>query len=223
MLPITTLKRVKLDHPDAASTAVRHLGVYLDENLSFKRHAEIILAKLSRAVYMINRVKHFLPKKALKAIYYSLFHCHITYCPTILNCIPNPLLEKMVRLQKKAIRLVNGSPYCAHTEPIFIELQILPIKSIIERSTLLFMHSIFHEYAPLSYHGHWSKQNEREIGYELRNGDDFILPFARTEALKKLPLFSFAKIWNNGDENKYIRNRFTYTQALNQFFQPTNT
>lgn len=169
---------------------------------------------------MINRVKHFLPKKALITLYHSLFHCHISYCPTLLNCIPSTLLGKMVRLQKKVIRTITSSHPRAHTQPLFTDLGILPLEDVVKKATIVFMHSIFHDYAPPSYLGHWTRFDERVTGYNLREGDDFVVPFARTESVKKLPLYIFAKIWNMASPNKYIRNRYTFCQAISQEFQP---
>ena len=39
--------------------AVKMLGVYLDEHLSFSFHCTKVMKKVSSALYMINRAKHF--------------------------------------------------------------------------------------------------------------------------------------------------------------------
>lgn len=217
---VTILNRIHNDHQDPHYQSIRHLGILLDENLTFKNQAENLIAKLSRASYMLNRVKHLLPKKALVTLYHSLFHCHLSYCPTLLSCYPSQLLDKIVKLQKKVVRTISNSSYAAHTAPIFQTLLVPPVHSIISKSITQFMHPIFHKYSDQSFTNHWTRFDERLTGYNLREGEDFVLPFARTEALKKLPFYNFAKVWNNASANKYIRNRLTFQIAIHSELFP---
>jgi hypothetical protein len=46
---------------------------------------------------MMNRVKNVLPAKALKFIYYALFHLHPLYCPTIISITSNNNINKMIK------------------------------------------------------------------------------------------------------------------------------
>jgi hypothetical protein len=77
--------------------------VYFDETLSLNRHVEALATKLSRAIYMLSRVRNILPAKALKSIYYALFHSHLLYCPTVIACTSNANIEKIVKMQKKPL------------------------------------------------------------------------------------------------------------------------
>jgi hypothetical protein len=49
------------------------------------------------------------------------------------------------------------------------------------------MHSYVYDYAPKSFANTWVKNNQRETQHNLRNNDDFMLPMARIELLKKYP------------------------------------
>ena len=59
--------------------AIKFLGIYIDRHLTWKKHINIICSKISKATFVINRVKHFLPHCALKSLYYTLIHSHMTY------------------------------------------------------------------------------------------------------------------------------------------------
>jgi hypothetical protein len=65
---ISEIERVHDNHPDKELRAYKTLGVYFDEHLTFARHVEVLIAKLSRAIYMLGRVKNVLPTAALKSI-----------------------------------------------------------------------------------------------------------------------------------------------------------
>jgi hypothetical protein len=80
--------------------AIKHLGVYFDENLDFKYHINTISNKLSRALYSLCSVKKILPLKALKTLYYSLFHCHLIYAIEIWSSTSSSFLQPLL-LNKK--------------------------------------------------------------------------------------------------------------------------
>jgi hypothetical protein len=156
-----------------------------------------LVAKLGRAVFMINRDKNLLPQNALITLYHSMFHCHLLYCASLISCTNKNNVEKIAKLQKKAIRIATHSHHLAHTEPIFTSLEILPLHSIITKARLLFMHSIYHGYASTAFQGQWTQNADREVPYHLRNGIDFALPRVNYSCLQKLPFYSFAETWNN--------------------------
>ncbi len=118
--------------------------------------------------YQINKVKNILPLSALKTLYYSLIHSHLTYCTSIYSCTTKKKLEKLAKIQKKAIRIITKSVYNAPTANIFSDLKILPLDKLILQSNLSLMHSIHHEYAPVALLNLWPKNADRNTDYELR-------------------------------------------------------
>jgi hypothetical protein len=99
--------------------AMRFLGVFFDPSLNFKYHVQQIMLKVSRALYILRTVKNVLTPIALKALYYTLFHCHLIYAMPIWT-ICNLQLQKDLHIkQKMAIRTVAGLKYNDHTEPTF--------------------------------------------------------------------------------------------------------
>ena len=74
--------------------------------------------------------------------------------------------------KKKAIRIITKSEYNAHTVPLLFDNEILPIDKSIKMAKLLFMHSIFYDYAPRSFMHMWTRNNERQHAHNLRNDND---------------------------------------------------
>ena len=141
--------------------AVRFLGVYFDPNLNFQFHIKTIVSKLSKALYILRSAKNLLTKKWLKAIYYSIFHCYLVYCVPIWSCTSQKSINNLFVMQKKAVRLISGSRYNAHSEPIFKELGILPLNKIIEFFNLQFMHNFVQGFLPISFNNVWVTNEER--------------------------------------------------------------
>jgi len=58
---------------------IKFLGLTLDNSLSWKKHIEAIVPKLSAATFAMRVVQSFLSLDSLKLIYYSYFHSILTY------------------------------------------------------------------------------------------------------------------------------------------------
>lgn len=82
---------------------VRFLGVLIDPALSFQPHVKYISNKLSKSLYILRKVQNLLTEKALKAIYFSLFHCNLIYCLPIWSTASQSILKQIILLQKKLL------------------------------------------------------------------------------------------------------------------------
>ena len=61
---------------------VKYLGVYLDNNLTWKPHIEYLCTRLSGASYLLIKLRHNVDQKTLIAVYNSkLLFIHIYNTP----------------------------------------------------------------------------------------------------------------------------------------------
>ena len=88
-----------------------------------EKHINIISSKIYRAIFEINRLKHFLPYNALKTLYYTLIQIHLTYGVHAWG--NGNTVIKLQTLQKRALRIINNKRYRSHTDPIFKSENIL--------------------------------------------------------------------------------------------------
>ena len=90
------------------------LGLTINENMTWNSHIRKISNKISRVVGIMNRLKHVLPQSALKLMYDSLINSHLQFCTTACGYQCN----RVTKLQKRALRIMCGAKYNAHTEPL---------------------------------------------------------------------------------------------------------
>jgi hypothetical protein len=150
---VVPLERYHNEHVNPDCRAYKLLGIYLDEKLNFNYHTNFLCNKLNRSLFCMRRAKNFLTPTALKTLYFAFIQSHLNYCPIILSSNSQQNFNQIKLIQKKAIRIITGSTYTAHTAPLFAQLQILPYELIIKQAKLLFMHSIEYNYAPHSFLG----------------------------------------------------------------------
>ena len=109
---------------------VKSLGLYLDKNLTWSKHINICKSKIACSIYAINRMKHIIPKKYLRNLYFSVIHPYLTYGIPIWGSTYNVHKNKLFIMQKRIIRIIAGAKYNEHTNPLFHELHILKLDDL---------------------------------------------------------------------------------------------
>ena len=136
-------------------------------------------------------------------------------CNNILSICNKTTLDPLIKIQKKAIRIVCKESYNTHSNPLFKEHNILPIKEQIEYSSLMFMHDYLHDQLSPSFMFTWVRNNQLHENYQLRNGNNIHIRPHRYEYLKRHPILNFASLWNDlGNDVKDIDNRKKFSNTI---------
>ena len=85
---------------------IKFLGVTIQSNLKWNKHCSIKAQKIIQAVSAMVRLKNILPCHALLTIYRSLIETHLNYSILAWGNSPKIVIDRLVKLQKKAVRLI---------------------------------------------------------------------------------------------------------------------
>ena len=106
--------KVKIDGKRLFPTKyVKYLGILRDSYLNWNYHTDILASKLSRAIGMLSQIRHYVPKGTLHEIYYGIFSSILTYSCQVWGQIQNKHINRILKLQDKAIRVIN---FAQHNE-----------------------------------------------------------------------------------------------------------
>ena len=122
--------KVSLDGTELEKVrTTKFLGVIINENLTWDDHISYIASKLSRINGVLARLKHQLHLPVMKIIYNALFSSTLHYSISVWGGTSNTQFNRLVTLQKKAIRHVTCATckYNSHTQPLFKKLELLTI------------------------------------------------------------------------------------------------
>ena len=96
--------KVKIDGKRLFPTKyVKYLGILIDSYLNWSYHTDILASKLSRAIGMLSKIRHYVPKGTLHEIYYGIFSSILTYSCQVWGQIQNKHINCVLKLQDKAI------------------------------------------------------------------------------------------------------------------------
>ena len=131
-----TINNQKINQSDC----VKYLGVYLDDRLSWCRHIDYIVTKMSSATGALCKLRPYIPQSALFAVYYSLVYSHLVYGIIFWGNTTKTSLSKLQIKQNRIIKLIcNNSYQRTKLKPLYEKLQALNIKGIYSLEVAKFM------------------------------------------------------------------------------------
>jgi len=120
-------------------SSVRFLGVILDETLSWLPHINHVKNKVAKGMGIISKARKCLKSKTLLSLYYSFIYPHLIYCIEVWGCTCKTYLIPILKIQRKAIRIMFSLPYWKDLQFIFQEYKILNFAQLYNLFTCLFV------------------------------------------------------------------------------------
>ena len=81
--------------PIKHSQCSKSLGVLIEENLTWKNHADALSKKIASGIGAIKLINHCLPPSALHDVYYGLVQSHFDYCNMVWGNCGETLCDKL--------------------------------------------------------------------------------------------------------------------------------
>ena len=188
----------------------KHLGLLLDEKLSFSSHIKDILTKANKGIGMIKFLSRYLPRATLDQIYKLHVRPHFDYCDVIYHVPPthnpftlctsqNYLMNRLETMQYTAALAITGTWKGTSREKIYKELgwESLSDRRWYRRLTLFF--KIFNGLTP-NYLTSLLPETQQQR-YDLRNTNHIAMPKQRTDTFKNSFFQNCIGLWNNLEEN----------------------
>ena len=89
-------------------SCTKFLGLWIDENLSWREHTNKLLLKLNSNINLLKTGRNFLTSHALKVIYFAQIHSNLTYSIGVWgSLISKEILLKLQRIQTACLKIIN--------------------------------------------------------------------------------------------------------------------
>ncbi len=169
----------------------KFLGITLDENLTWKSHINVISKTCSRNIGVLNKLKYVLPKPTLYQLYCTLILPYLSYGILLWGSACYVNLNRIFKLQKRAIRIISNSSYLCHTKPLFEKYNVLDIFDLYSKEVCLFMHKYHNGLLPRAFDNLFTNMKDVH-DYNTRNKNNY-----RSEIHKMENVISIGpKMWN---------------------------
>ncbi len=192
----------------------KFLGIHLDSQLSWTAQFNHLRSKLSSSNYALNSVKKILPIDCMKLVYYSTFQSHLNYGLLLWGpSMAKKFKDRLVILQKKAIRRVCNETYNAHTEPLFKETGILKLLDSIDLEINKFIYSYCNDLLPIPLMSIFT--NSDNHGHKTRKSKDPKTVRYNYDSLKKSFIHEGPSQWSK--LNKHIKDAPSIKSFTSQY------
>lgn len=183
------------------------LGVLFNEHLSWTPQINKIHANMSTSISVLYKLGSLVPKWLKLQLYYSLAHSYLHYCLLIWGTTSKTNLDRLLVLQKRAVRFIENLQPREHTPPFFGKLQILTVYQLYNlKLTLYISTEIGNNIGSYMEHCYPS-----ESPYDLRFAR-FRLPLFRTVYGNQTLSYQIPHLIHN---NSYIRELLEHGNAKN--------
>ena len=166
----------------------KYLGVTLDSTLSFKQHLAGVIRTVSHKIYVLSRVRKFLTTRSALLVYKSMVLPYFDYADIAYEKAPGADLEKIQRLQNRALKVCLKVGRFEETETIHRRSKI-PLLSNRRREHL---YSFMYKRKELGV-----KLLRNGVGTRSADAPRFILPAPNLQCYKGSVEYSGAKAWNS--------------------------
>ena len=194
--------------------STKFLGVIIDENLTWKNHIDAISKTISRNIGMLTKMKHYVPEYILYSLYCTLVLPYINYGILIWGNTCKTYLDKIVKLQKWAIRTISLEHYRSHTGPLFKKHNVLNVIDSFKLELGVFMYKHQTNSLPQTFSNYFIKHNQIHK-YPTRNAKDYSIHKAKKMFSDRSIRITGPTLWNSLDTNikhckttKHFRNDF---------------
>jgi len=138
------------------------LGLRVDRHLNWNCHHEHLVKKLNTAVYALRRLKSLCDVSTLRTIYFAYFESIMKY--GLLFWGNTKWLQTILKIQKKAIRVIAGLKCRDSCRSAFKELKILTAVDLYVLECIIFMHENKSKYKRNNdFHDYGTRQNDIRI------------------------------------------------------------
>ena len=161
---------------------IKYLGVIIDSSLSFKRHIDYICKKISKKIGVLRRVSWYLSITSRKLVYNSIILPHFTYCSTILYMANQTDLNRLQKLQNRAMRVILKCSIYTSISGMLDCLKWLNISQFIVYNVLIFIHKISIDTNIPEYLKHILSKFDSIHQYNTRGKHNFIIKQAKKSA-----------------------------------------
>ena len=166
----TNLPDLNLKIDNVAIERVRKfdfLGVTITDTLTWRDHTSKIANKISKSVGVMSRLKFMLHEDTLKLIYNSLVLPHLYFSILAWGFES----ERLIKLQKRAVRIIHRAKYNAHSEPLLKKSGLLGLSDIFNLQCTKFYYKFKHGLLPAYFHDFFTLNNQIH-GYNTRQSTD---------------------------------------------------
>ena len=134
------------------------LGVVIDQDLTWNDQVKSVCNTVSRNLALFRRIKSYLPFDTRKLFYQNFIQVYFDYCSVVWGY--SSKISSLLKLQKRAARLIYDLPGREHSGPLFKKLKWLPLQQRINFKAAIVVYKALNGLSPKYMTDLFTHQNQ---------------------------------------------------------------
>ena len=177
----------------------KHLGVMLSSNNRWTNHIDSIIKSASKQISYLRKLKYQFPKSTLNKLYCTYIRPLLEYASEVWDGCTLADSVRLERVQLNAARIVTGLPLFSSQNSLYYETGWEALADRRKNRKLTLMYRIVNADAPAYLTDLMPNRISDMSNYNLRNNQDFNIPFTRLCSFETSFFPSTLKLWNDLD------------------------
>lgn len=190
---------LKIDGHDIANVSQQKLlGLLIDDKLTWSAHIENVCSSLSSKISLLRQLANYVSAAVLKKFYQGYILPLIDYASITWSGASSANLERILKLQKRAARIILHTDYTTPSSNMFAELGWQPITKRLAYNKAIFTYKALNGQTP-QYISELLKPVAETHDRHLRSWSNGTLavPRSRTAVFDRSFSVSAPKLWNS--------------------------
>lgn len=125
---------LKADH-------LKYLGVTIDSSLNFRKHIELLCARVRKLIYVFKNLRNIADYKLIKQVYLALCQSILTYCITSYGGAGKSTLLYLERAQRAVLKVATFRPFRFPSQQLYKACDVLTVRQLFIHSLVLHQHT----------------------------------------------------------------------------------
>ncbi|MCG8113294.1 MAG: reverse transcriptase family protein, partial [Candidatus Thiodiazotropha taylori] len=201
------------------------LGVYIDENLSWSAHIDHLCISISSKISLLRQLSHYVPRGVLKQFYQGYILPLIDYGSITWGSTCGTNVERLLKLQKRAARIILNAGFDTPSVSMFKELGWLSVGGRLKYNKAVLTYKALNDLAP-DYIASLLKPMSQAHSLNLRSTENGSLhvPRSRTKLYNGSFSCSAPRLWNSlPHETRNSKSLYSFKKSLKSTLRSATT
>ena len=197
---------------------VKYLGVHLDDKLTWTAHTKYVTDRLIKIASTIKIIKHFIPERCKKQIYYAHVYSRIMYGIEAYGYTASNNINQVQVMQNRILKSLYNRDWYTNSNILHKDLQLLQVKDIFHQSILKLVYKQLNGKLPEIFSDYF---NNRKYFHNIntRNSNKLNIIQPRTNYGTRTLRFMGSKLYNSLPESIYNSGSLNiFSKQLHRYF-----
>ena len=136
------------EHSTESVNTQKHLGITIDKNLTWEQHIDLVCQNVSRKLTLMKLLSKYDNQNSLKQYFNAYVLPVFDFGCVVWGNTTNANMKRLVKLQKRAARIILKADFMTPSEQLFKELNWLPFPNRVQYHTCLTVYKKISGQAP---------------------------------------------------------------------------